>query len=166
MICTYKILIVTHFLCARYTLNEITPTLCMFCYACRSRYILYLVSLIFCQSVVTSQIVQIEVPFINYFVIWPNPQIERMCLRKVYFLFLCPVKGKHQTSLILHVLQIVQVEDLPITWTKWTDCTGWSTLCHLDRLNRLKAWGSGSQVEAPCFTWTDWTDWRPKVHPD
>ena len=51
MICTYKILIVTHFLCARYTLNEITPTLCMFCYACRSRYILYPVSLIFCQSV-------------------------------------------------------------------------------------------------------------------
>ena len=28
-----------------------TPTLCMFCCACHSRYILYLVSLFFCQSV-------------------------------------------------------------------------------------------------------------------
>ncbi len=46
--------LVSLILCAislRYTLNEITPTLCMFCYACRSRYILYLVSLFFCQSV-------------------------------------------------------------------------------------------------------------------
>ena len=44
--------IVTHFLCGRYTLNKVTLILCTFCYACRSRYILYLVSLFFCQSVV------------------------------------------------------------------------------------------------------------------
>ncbi len=47
MICTYKILTVTHFLCARYTLNKITLILCMLCYTCHSRYILYLVSLFF-----------------------------------------------------------------------------------------------------------------------
>ncbi len=51
MICKYKILIVTHFLCGRYTLNKITLILCMFCYACCSGHILYLVSLFFCQSV-------------------------------------------------------------------------------------------------------------------
>ena len=36
--------IVTHFLCGRYTLNKITLE---FCYACRSRYILYIISLFF-----------------------------------------------------------------------------------------------------------------------
>ncbi len=43
--------IVTYFLCGRYTLKKVTLILCKFCYACRSRYILYLVSLFFCQSV-------------------------------------------------------------------------------------------------------------------
>ncbi len=34
-----------------YISSRLTPTLFMFSYACRSRYILYLVSLFFCQSV-------------------------------------------------------------------------------------------------------------------
>ncbi len=54
MICTYKILIVTHFLCARNTLNKITLILCMFCYACRSMYILYLVSSFFLPDCMSS----------------------------------------------------------------------------------------------------------------
>ncbi len=45
----------------------------------------------------------------------------------------------HKLKQSVSLGQIEQIEDLRFTLTKWTDCASWSTLCHLDRLYRLKA---------------------------
>ena len=70
--------------------------------------------------------------------------------------FFCSDKGSAVSQTSLTLLQIVQFEGLRFTLIKWTGCTSWSNLCHLDRLNKLKTWGSPwlngqiAQVEALC----------------
>ncbi len=103
MICTYKILIVNHFLCGRYTL-----ILCTFCYACRSRYILYLVPLFFCQSEW----------WCTFLIAWAL-ELAHLSMILMYFLFVrtgCKHSSDAQAMTIVHT----QSEDVEFgVYMKW-----------------------------------------------